>query len=332
VGVNHPAVFMKQMTQDMEHGVSQGKIDLVWINGDNFKIARKKDLLWGPFAQHLPNFTRFCDPAAPDIAYDFDFPTQGFETPYSRAQLVFYYDSARVKDPPKNLVQLVRWVRAHPGRFTYPDVTDFTGSAWVRNVFYHTNSTGNYQVFLGHEFDPTLFEQSVSTTWAYLNGLKPYLWQEGKRYPQSVSELDELFQSGQVDFTLDYSPLKGGNMIKVKAWPDTVRSFVLAEGTLRNANFVAIPFNAPHKAAAMVLANMIISPEFQVLSGTMMGVEYNKLTVKQRELYQARLGGSPAVLPPDVLDQHALPECSEEYVRALEAGWREHVQGAPAHP
>lgn len=325
VGVNHPQVFMKQLESDMKKSVAQGQIDLVWINGENFKIARKKDLLWGPFAQHLPNFLKYVDSAAPDIAYDFGFPTQGFETVYSRAQFVFYYDSNRVKSPPTNLVQLVRWVREHPGRFTYPDVSDYTGSAFVRNVFLHTNSTGGYQTFLDGSYDAELTEQAAITTWAYLNGLKPYLWKQGTRYPKTVSELDELFQQGEIDFTLSYSPLKGANMIKVQAWPETVRSFVLAEGTLRNANFVAIPFNAQNKAAALVLANMIMSPEFQILSGTMMGIDYGKLDDKQKAVYQSRVGGSPAALPPAVLDRHAIPEVPQEYVTALEQGWKKHV-------
>lgn len=325
VGVNHPSVFMKQLEEDMKKGVPQGQIDLIWVNGENFRVARKKDLLWGPFAHHLPNFTKYVDPAAPDIAYDFGFPTQGFETVYSRAQLVIYYDSARVKTPPTNLVQLVRWVREHPGRFTYPHVTDYTGSAFVRNVFFHTNTTGGYQSFLTGPFDPELTEQAASTTWAYFNGLKPYLWKQGKEYPKTVNELDELFQKGEIDFTISYSPLKGANMIKVQAWPETVRSFVLAEGTLRNANFVAIPFNAKNKAAAMVLANLIMSPEFQILSGTMMGIDYAKLDEKQQSVYQSRVGGSAAALPPSVLDRQAIPEVPEEYVHALEAGWKKYV-------
>lgn len=327
VGVNHPSVFMDKMQKDMKDARANGQIDLIWINGENFRVAREKELLWGPFAQHLPNFTKYVNAAAWDIAYDFGQPTQGFETPYSRAQLVLYYDSARVKQPPTNLVQLVRWVRENPGRFTYPDVEDHTGSAFVRSLCYHTNSTGSYQFFLNAAYEPEVFDRVAVTCWAYLNGLKPYLWKEGKKYPASVAEMDDLFQKGEVDFALSYSPLKGPNMVKVGAWPDTVRSFIFSEGTVRNANFVAIPFNAQNKAAALVLANMIMSPEFQVLSGTMMGIEYDKLSAQQREVYDTRVGGGKASIPPSVLSQYAVPEAPESYVRAIEAGWRKHVRG-----
>src|SRR5262249_35121334 len=158
--------------------------------------------------------------------------------------------------------------------------------------------------FLGKDLDPEMVERTAVTTWAYLNGLKPYLWQEGKRYPKSEGELDEMFQRGEVDFSLSYSPLKGANMVKVKAWPPTVRGYLLAEAPLRNANCVAIPFNAKNKAAAMVLANMIMSPEFQILSGTMMGIEFSKPTEKQQDVYRGRVGGNEAAIPPEMLDRH----------------------------
>ena len=45
-------------------------------------------------------------------------------------------------------------------------------------------------------------------------------------------------------------------------WPAaTTRSYTLSSGTLTNTNFVAIPINAPHLAAALVAANTIASRE-----------------------------------------------------------------------
>src|SRR5262249_4707023 len=38
-----------------------GSIDLLWINGENFRTAKRAGLLWGPFADHLPN-SRLYDP------------------------------------------------------------------------------------------------------------------------------------------------------------------------------------------------------------------------------------------------------------------------------
>ncbi len=62
-----------------EKGVGKtagGTIDLVWINGENFRTAKQGGLLWGPFAERLPNIHRF-----PAEARQRDFGTaiEGYE-------------------------------------------------------------------------------------------------------------------------------------------------------------------------------------------------------------------------------------------------------------
>ena len=38
---------------------ADGSIDMVWINGENFRTAKQGAVLWGPFAEKLPNIGRF---------------------------------------------------------------------------------------------------------------------------------------------------------------------------------------------------------------------------------------------------------------------------------
>ena len=54
--------------------LSGGSIDLIWINGNNFRTLKQGNLLFGPFAEKLPSLP-FYDPA--DIATDFGLPTEG---------------------------------------------------------------------------------------------------------------------------------------------------------------------------------------------------------------------------------------------------------------
>ena len=60
----------------------------------------------------------------PAVVTDFTLPTEGFESPWAMAQLVFEYDSARVGEPPRSLAALRDWIKANPGRFTYPQPPD----------------------------------------------------------------------------------------------------------------------------------------------------------------------------------------------------------------
>ena len=80
---------------------SNGSVDLIWINGENFAALKSQKLLFGPFTERLPNF-RFVDPYEnPTTIVDFTVPTEGLEAPWGMAQLVFFYDTARVPTPPR---------------------------------------------------------------------------------------------------------------------------------------------------------------------------------------------------------------------------------------
>jgi putative spermidine/putrescine transport system substrate-binding protein len=77
-----------------DHG---GGVDLIWINGENFKAARQANLLVTGWAQSLPN-RRYVNTSSPTILSDFGFPVDASESPWGSAQWQYVYDSARVKE------------------------------------------------------------------------------------------------------------------------------------------------------------------------------------------------------------------------------------------
>src|SRR6056297_1068068 len=172
------AVFINKLLAEKEAGRSEGVIDLVWINGENFKRAKEKGLLYGAVAEKLPNL-EFVPPE--EIEYDFGYPVEGYEVPYGKAQFVFEYGSAEFEAPPRSFGDLEQWVRAHPGAFTYPQPPDFTGSAFVRQALYA--ATGGYEQYLGG-YDEALIKANEDKLRAYLKSLQPHLWQQGRDYPQ----------------------------------------------------------------------------------------------------------------------------------------------------
>ena len=106
---------------EAEAGLTEnGSVDLIWINGENFFTLRQADLLYGPWAESIPNSV-LVDWDNPAVAFDFGFPVEGYESPWSSAQLHFIYDSARMSadDLPRTYDELDAWIQANPGRFTY---------------------------------------------------------------------------------------------------------------------------------------------------------------------------------------------------------------------
>ena len=320
-------VFVNKLLTEKAASKNTGTMDLLWINGENFKNAMQAGVLFGPFTDRLPSFTAWYDPQK--SAHDFGYPVNGFEAPYGRAQFVFEYDTDRTPSPPATLAELASWIKAHPGRFTYPQPPDFTGSAFLRQVFYAT--TGGHEQYLSG-FNPELYAKNAPQTFTWLSDLKPYLWQEGRTYPKDAAALDTLFARGEIDMAMSYHPAHAQMKILEKTYPETVRTFVLAEGAIFNTHFTAIPFNAPNKAGAMVLANFLMSPEAQLSKfkpenwGDLPALEVAKLEAAQRKAFE-EVDLGEATLDTDTLSAAGVPEISPEYLELLEKDWDKIILG-----
>jgi putative spermidine/putrescine transport system substrate-binding protein len=327
VPVKEIAEVVSKILIEKQAGKNEGgEVDLMWINGENFRTCKRNGLLYGPFADLLPN-QKLVDWSRPSVYNDFGEPVQGFESPWGSAQVVMIYDSIRTPNPPKTIGDLFTWIQNHPGRFTYPAPPDFTGSVFVRHVFYH--AAGNVEAWQG-PFDEARFEAAADKTYTILRDIAPYLWRQGKTYPQSPVQLHQLLADGEVDFAISYHPAKASEMIHDGLYPVTVRTFVFTEGTISNTHFVAIPFNASDKEGAMVVANFLISPEAQLKKadikvwGDFPAIDIQRLDKIWQEKF-INLPRGIATLSDKELQNHQLPEPPSQILIRLEKGWDQHV-------
>lgn len=319
-------VVGKLLVEKQAGRAAGGEVDLMWINGENFRTCKRFGLLYGPFADRLPH-QRLVDWSKPSVRNDFGEPVEGLESPWGSAQVVMIYDSKRIPDPPRSMAALLDWARRHPGRFAYPAPPDFTGSVFVRHVFYH--AAGDVAVWQG-PLDERRFEAAAAATYRTLKDLAPFLWREGKTYPETPIRLAQLLADGEVDFALSYHPAEASKMILDGLYPPTVRTFVFDEGTIANTHFVAVPFNAADKEGAMVVADFLLSPEAQLKKadpavwGDFPAIDLARLDPAWQSKFAALPRGA-ATLPNDVLQRHQLPEPPSEILMRLEKGWDEHV-------
>ncbi|MFD2922798.1 ABC transporter substrate-binding protein [Halobacillus naozhouensis] len=328
VPVNDTKEIINKLLVEKQAGKRDGSVDVMWINGENFLTAKEKDLLWGSFVPELPNVQKYVDQESQVIKNDFGEPTEGMEAPWSQAQLVYTYNQNKMQQPPKSAEALKQWVKKHPGKFTYPAPPDFTGSAFIRNILYQT--TGGYEQYLKSFDEQKGLDNKLEPFWDYLNAIEPYLWRKGQTYPESASKLDQLYANGAVWMTMSYDPAHAANEVKDGRFPESTRTFVFKEGTPSNTSYLSIPFNSPHKAAAMATINFMLSPNAQITKanpkiwGAQMAIDPNKLSEKhQKRLSALDLG--KATLPAEVLAEHRVPEIPSDYVEYLEKGWLEHV-------
>lgn len=323
VGLTDTVEAVNIVLGEKEAGVTDnGSVDMIWINGENFRTLRQGDMVWCGYTDALPN-NALINWDNPAIANDFGVPVAGCEVPWSKAQFAFAYDSATLPNPPKSIPELIDWIKANPGKFTYPAAPDFNGAVFVRHVFYY--AAGGAVNLLG-PFDQAKFDAAAIKTWAILNDLEPYLWREGKTYPTSITALDQLFANTEVALTFNYDASQFGLAVQNGSFPETVRSYGLTDGTIGNTNYTAIPFNSPNKAAAMVLQNLLLSGQAQVEKampaawGAAPAIEIARTSAEAQAKF-ATIIQLPSVVSAEDLGKFALPELQADWISAIEQGW-----------
>ena len=323
VGLTDTAEAVNIVLGEKEAGVTdKGSVDMIWINGENFRTMKQGGLAWCGYTETLPNnaLVNWNNPA---IANDFGMPVDGCEVPWSRAQFAFAHDSATLPNPPKSIPELIDWIKANPGQFTYPAPPDFTGAVFVRHVFYY--AAGGVDNLLG-EFDQAKYDAAAAKTWAILNEIEPFLWREGATYPTSITQLNELFANKEVALVFNYEPAQFGLAVQAGTYPETVMSYGLTDGTVGNTNYTIIPFNSPNKAAALVLQNVLLSGEVQLekalpdVWGASPGIEVDRTSAEVQAAFAA-IPRHPSVVGADELAKNALPELQASWISAIEQGW-----------
>ncbi|WP_404471637.1 ABC transporter substrate-binding protein [Vreelandella venusta] len=299
-----------------------GSIDLIWINGENFAAMREQALLFGPFAESLPNFALTYPDENPEVVTDFTLPTEGYESPWGKAQITFYYDSAQTDTPPQSVEALLAWAKENPGQFSYPRIPDFTGSTFLKQALIELT---DQEDALYAPVDDAAFEEITAPLWAYLDELHPHLWRSGRSFPESGPNLRTLMSDGELSLAFSFYPTDAVVAVMEYELPESVRSYVLEGGTLGNVHFVAIPYNSPHKAGAMALANFLLSPEAQAqkqslsMWGDRTVLAVNQLDESDKALFQ-QAENHPSALPADALS-NTLAEPHPSWMNALQDAW-----------
>jgi len=330
VPVTDTADVLNRVLSEQRAGrTGDGSVDLVWVNGENFRTGKQAGAWRCGWSSTLPN-TKYTDPADPLLTSDFGTPVDGCEAPWHKAQFVFAYDSAKVPDPPTTVAGLLDWAKAHPGRFTYPAPPDFTGSAFVRQALY---SVAGGPASLPTAYSKSSYDAATPALWKRLSDLAPSLWRQGSTYPRDLPQLEKLYADGQVDITMTYGPATLDALVRKGTFPATTRVLDLADGTLGNASFLGIPANAADPSAAMVVANLALSPEQQLAKakpdvwGQYTVLAQDRLPADVRAGFAA-LPSSPVVPPFAELSRDAAPELAAAWVTPLDRDWRARVLGA----
>lgn len=319
--------ILSKLSGEKQAGSETGSIDMIWINGENFYSAKDNGLLYGPFTEQLPNMEAYIDLEDPETLNDFCMPIEGYEAPYAKAQMVFFNDSAVTPEAPASAEELLEFCKKYPGKVTYPALPDFTGSAFVRNIIYELCG---WEQFQNMEADYDTVKAAIEPALDYLRELNPYLWNEGKTFPESSTTVDAMFADGELVMDMSYGPFSVATGIAEGTYTDTTRTFVFDNGTIGNTNYMAIAFNSPNKAGAMVVINAILSAELQLTQYEQLRelpvVSADKLSAEEQAAFDAVDLGEGVLSQAELLE-HRLPEMPADLVPVIEEIWLNEVVG-----
>lgn len=325
VKLGDTAELVKRVRAEKAAGRSSGgSADMGWINGENFLTMKREGLLFGPFAESLPNFALVDVVGKPTTRIDFSEPVEGYEAAWGMAQFTFYGDSRRVAQPPKNLAELVAYAKKNPGRFTYPRPPNFHGTTFLKQLLLET-APDRKPFYAPVPSDPAAL---LAPLWRTLDELHPLLWRQGRQFPASNAVMRQMLADGELHITLTFNPNEAANEIAARRLPESVISWQHAGGTIGNTHFLAIPFNARAKEGAQVVIDFLQSPLAQARKadirhwGDPTVLALDKLGPADRALFsQGSAPGSVAQPAP------VLPEPHASWVEAIEREWaRRHGQ------
>ncbi|BBM89847.1 hypothetical protein COTS27_01560 [Spirochaetota bacterium] len=253
----------KILAEKKAGNTAEGNVDLVWINGENFKNMKDNKLLYGPFTNALPNDKYLAKKQNITMTIDFSEPVEGMEAPWGMAKFVFIADSARVKKFPENILDLLAYAKKNPGQFTYPRPPNFHGTTFLKQALIEILSGSGQEVLRKPVASKQQFLAVTRPLWGYLDQLHPVLWKAGKTFPQNLDFQHQLLDEGEISITFSFNPNTAENRVLNNEFPKTVRTYVHFSGTIGNTHFLGIPFNAKNKEAALITINYLLSAEAQ---------------------------------------------------------------------
>ncbi len=315
-------------------GIGEGKVDLIWINGENFFSLRQANLLYGPWSKAIPN-AKLVDWDNPAVNLDFGHPVNGFESPWSSAQFHFLYDTARIDESglPRSYAELGKWIKKNPGKFTYiaPGPGAFMGTRFVKQLMFELS--GSQQQWVG-QFNKALYDKWAPKVWKMLNEWEPYLWRKGKTYPKSEADLMSLFANSEVYYGFSHSPSGAAVYINSGIVPPTAKGFAFYQYMIADFNYVAIPYNSPNLAAALVTANEILDPilqskQVQPQNGFCCGWGISTARVNTSDgkaaIEEAKANFGTAAEDPKIMANALVSDIAAEYQFLIEKDWKNKV-------
>ena len=182
--------------------------------------------------------------------------------PYRGSAVLLAYDSTKISSPPKTLADLLTWIKANPGKFTYNDPsTGGSGQYFVESVLESKMSQSDVAK-MNAQYEPTM-ESTWDPGMQVLKSLTPDVYQ--KVYPKGNQAVLDLMAKNEIEM----APVWSDMFLSAQATNQLSSNWKVTQITQPTFSggpaYLAIIKNTPHLQAAEAFVNWVLQPAQQTV-------------------------------------------------------------------
>jgi len=182
--------------------------------------------------------------------------------PYRASSVLLAYDSTKITDPPKTLKDLLAWIKANPGQFTYNDPSSGgSGNAFAEAVVDSTMTPADL-ARAQQGYVPALQSQ-WAPGFATLKELTPSIYQ--KVYPNGNQAVIDLLSKGEISM----APVWSDQFLSAKSQGqlgDEYKVTQIADPPFTGSPaYIGIIKGSKHAAGGQALIQWLLQPAQQAL-------------------------------------------------------------------
>jgi putative spermidine/putrescine transport system substrate-binding protein len=182
--------------------------------------------------------------------------------PYRASTVLLAYNSKTVTKVPKTLDEVLAWIKANPGKFTY-NVPSGGGSGYsFAQTVLDMNLTAEERLTmsLGPNKD---IQAKWAKGWETLRGLNKFTYGKNGTYPANNAATLNLLSTGEIDmgtvWSDQFATAKAAGTMPAHIKVVNIKSPALTGGPAT----LGIPINGTNRVGARTLANFVLSPAIQ---------------------------------------------------------------------
>lgn len=179
---------------------------------------------------------------------------------YRGTTVVMAYNSKNVPEPPKTAEELTKWIKEHPGRFSYNTPgTGGSGDSFVRTSVYNTLPE---EALMSADVK---WQKEWDAGFAYLKEIHPFLYKSGGRvvYPNKNQGTLDLLAEGQIDMCPAWADM-AISQIRQGTLPQEIKIYQISPSFTGAVSTLGIPAFGSNPEGAQAFMNFVLSPEAQL--------------------------------------------------------------------